>query len=150
MTDNQILLYQSDDGEVQIEVTSDGETVWLNQAQMASLFQTERSVITKHIKNVFKSGQLDEESNVQKMHITGSDKPVQFYNLEVIISVGYRVNSYRGVQFRIWATKTLREYIIKASSWMMTGWQVGVATPSTSCSNVFVAFGHPKPIIMKK
>lgn len=89
------------------------ENIWLTQKAMGELFGTDRSVITKHIGNIFSSGELDEESNVQKMHFAHSDKPVKFYNLDVIISVGYRVNSYRATQFRIWATRTLKEYIIK-------------------------------------
>ena len=95
-----------------VEVRLEHETVWLTQAQMADLFNTERSVITKHIRNIFKTRELTGKSNVQKMHIANSDKPVKFYNLNVIISVGYRVNSKRGTQFRIWATNVLREYLV--------------------------------------
>ncbi len=80
---------------------------------MAELFQRDRSVITKHIKNIFAEGELDEKSNVQILHIANSDKPVTFYTLDVIISVGYRVKSLRGTQFRIWATKRLNEYLKK-------------------------------------
>lgn len=83
---------------------------------MSELFQRERSVITKHIGNVFKEGELDEKSNVQILHISGSDKPVKYYNLDVIISVGYRVKSHRGSQFKIWATLRLRVYIVKGFS----------------------------------
>jgi len=81
---------------------------------MGELFGKERSVITKHIKNIFSSGELEEKSNVQNMHFGHSDKPIKFYNLDAIISVGYRVNSYQATQFCIWATKTLKEYIIKS------------------------------------
>jgi len=91
----------------------ENETIWLTQEQMSQLFDRERSVITKHIGNVFSEGELEEKSNVQNLHISGSDKPVKFYNLDVIISVGYRVKSQKGTQFRIWATKTLKEFIIK-------------------------------------
>ncbi|MBA7527479.1 hypothetical protein ES705_19655 [subsurface metagenome] len=108
-----ILIYQTEDGETRIETRVQDETVWLNQAQMSQLFQKERSVITKHINNVFSEGELQEESNVQILHISGSDRPVKFYNLDVIISVGYRVKSLRGTQFRQWATAHLREYLIK-------------------------------------
>jgi len=80
---------------------------------MAELFQRDRSVITKHIGNIFNEGELEEKSNVQNLHISSSDKPVKFYSLDVIISVGYRVKSHRGTQFRIWATQRLREYIVK-------------------------------------
>jgi hypothetical protein len=111
--ESQIILYQTEDGETQIEVTMQDETVWLTQKEMADLFQRDQSVISRHVNNVFKEGELDEESNMQKMHIANSDKPVTYYNLDVIISVGYRVKSHRGTQFRIWATGTLREYLVK-------------------------------------
>ena len=90
---SQIAIYQTADGQIQIEVCLQQETVWLRQEQMGELFGRERSVITKHIRNVFSEGELDEKSNVQNLHIAGSDKPVKFYNLDVIISVGYRVKS---------------------------------------------------------
>jgi len=110
---SQIILYQTEDGQTQIQVTVQDETVWLTQKEMAELFQRDQSVISRHVSNVFKEGELDEESNMQKMHIANSDKPVTYYNLNVIISVGYRVKSHRGTQFRIWATGTLREYLVK-------------------------------------
>ncbi|PKN69618.1 MAG: cytochrome C biogenesis protein CycH [Deltaproteobacteria bacterium HGW-Deltaproteobacteria-12] len=102
-----IVLYKN-----KIEVRLVEDTVWLTQKQMADLFDTERSVITKHLKNIFNSNELNEKSNVQKMHIANSDKPVAFYNLDIIISVGYRVNSLRGTQFRIWATNVLRTHLV--------------------------------------
>jgi len=107
------LLYTGNDGKVNVEVFLKDETVWLTQKAISELFGKERSVITKHLKNIFASGELEEKSNVQKMHFSHSDKPIQFYNLDVIISVGYRVNSYQATQFRIWATRTLKEFIIK-------------------------------------
>ena len=107
------LLYTGNDGKVNIEVFLKDETVWLTQKAIGELFGKERTVITKHLKNIFASGELEEKSNVQKMHFSHSDKPIKFYNLDAIISVGYRVNSYQATQFRIWATKTLKEYIIK-------------------------------------
>jgi len=110
---NSFILYTTPEGEVKLNVLLENETIWLTQEQMSQLFERERSVITKHIGNVFNEGELEEKSNVQILHISGSDKPVKFYNLDVIISVGYRVKSQRGTQFRIWATKTLKEYIIK-------------------------------------
>lgn len=109
----EVVLYQTPEGTVTLEVRLKQDTLWLSQKQMALLFDIERSVITKHLRNIFASGELDEKSNVQKMHIPGSDKPVAFYNLDVIISVGYRVNSKRGTQFRIWATQVLRDHILK-------------------------------------
>lgn len=113
MPDSNILIYQSEDGKTKIETRLENETVWLNQQQMAELFQRDRTVITKHVNNVFKEGELDEKSNVQNLHIGGSDKPVKFYNLDVIISVGYRVKSTQGTKFRQWATARLKEYIVK-------------------------------------
>lgn len=89
------------------------ETVWLSQSQMTELFGVDRTVITRHVNNVFKEGELIKESNVQKMHIANSDRPVQFYNLDVIISVGYRVKSKRGVEFRRWANSVLKQYILQ-------------------------------------
>lgn len=106
-------MYQTEDGTTKIDVRVESETVWLTQSQMSELFQRDRSVISKHIKNVFAEGEVDEKSNVQILHIPNSDKPTVLYSLNVIISVGYRVKSLRGVQFRIWATDRLREYLIK-------------------------------------
>lgn len=109
----EMLIYQTEDGLTKIDVSFENDTVWLSKSQMAELFQRDRSVISKHIKNVFEEGELFPESNVQNLHIANSDKPVDFYSLNVIISVGYRVKSQRGVQFRIWATNILKEYIKK-------------------------------------
>ena len=106
---SEIIIYQTADGLTKIDVRMEGETLWLTQAQIAQLFGRERSVITKHIRNIFAEGELDEKSNVQNMHIPNSDKPVTFYNLDVIIAVGYRVRSPRGTQFRQWATTILHE-----------------------------------------
>jgi hypothetical protein len=108
-----ILVYQTEDGLIRVDVRMDGETVWLTQEQIAQLFERERSVITKHIGHVFAEGELPIDTNVQIVHIAHSDKPVKLYSLDVIISVGYRVKSRRGTQFRIWATQRLREYLIK-------------------------------------
>ena len=110
---SEILLYQTEDGQTKIEVRMEDETVWLTQEQLSDLFQRDRSVITKHINNIFREGELVEKSNVKILHISGSDRPVKFYNLDVIISVGYRGKSLRGTQFRIWATQRLREYLVK-------------------------------------
>lgn len=110
---NEIILYQTDDLTERIEVRLDEDTVWLNQEQLSTLFQRDQSVISRHIRNIFKEGELEDKSNMQKMHITNSDKPVAFYNLDVIISVGYRVKSKQGTHFRIWATNVLRDYLLK-------------------------------------
>ena len=107
------LFYTTPDGELKIEAYFHDETVWLTQKRMSELFDVDRSVVTKHIGNIFESGELDEDSNVQKMHIANSAKPVSYYNLDVIISVGYRVNSLRATDFRKWATSVLREFMIK-------------------------------------
>ena len=112
----QIILYQTQDGESKIEVTLANETVWLSADQMADLFQRNKSTISRHIKNVFEEGELQQNSVVAFFATTASDGKkyeVTFYNLDMIISIGYRVKSYRGVQFRIWATQTLKEYLIK-------------------------------------
>jgi hypothetical protein len=109
----EVVLYQAADGKVSIHVRLERETVWLTQAQMAELFGRERSVITKHIQNVFTERELLRKSNVQNLHIASSDKPVAFYSLDVVISVGYRVKSKQGTRFRIWATQTLRDHILR-------------------------------------
>lgn len=113
---NEIILYQSNELTERLEVRIEDETVWLTQNQMIDLFQRDQSVISRHINNIFKEGELDKKSNMQKMHISGSDKPVAFYNLNVIISVGYRVKSKQGTQFRIWATQVLKDYLLRGYS----------------------------------
>ena len=110
MMENQIEIYQSPDGII-FNVQLSNETFWLSQEQLTVLFEKDQSVISRHLINVFKEGELEKESNMQKMHIPNSDKPVTFYNLDVIISVGYRVKSIRGTQFRQWATKRLKDYL---------------------------------------
>jgi hypothetical protein len=116
---SELLIYTSPDGKTRIDVQLDGETVWLSQAQLAKLFQRDKSVISRHIQNVFDEGELSREGTVAKNATVqregGRDvaREVEFYNLDVVISVGYRVKSHRGAQFRIWATQRLREYIIK-------------------------------------
>jgi hypothetical protein len=112
----QIILYQTQDGESKIEVTLANETVWLSADQMAELFQRNKSTISRHIKNVFEEGELKHDSVVAFFATTASDGKkyqVAYYNLDMIISIGYRVKSYRGVQFRIWATQVLKEFLIK-------------------------------------
>ena len=112
--ENQIVIYQTDNGQTSIDVRLESETVWLTQAQMAELFQKDQSVIARHISNVFREGELEKNSNMQILHNTLSKyKPTAIYNLDVIISVGYRVKSQRGVQFRRWANKVLKEYLLK-------------------------------------
>ena len=110
----EILLYNTPDGQTKIEVRLVNETVWLTQAQMSDLFQKDQSVIARHIANVFNEGELDRESNMQILHNTLSKyKPTAIYDLDVIISVGYRVKSKRGTDFRIWARNILKQYLVK-------------------------------------
>jgi len=110
---NKFIIYQTNNGNYKISVHIEDETVWLSQKQIAELFWVNRSVITKHLKKIFESWELEEKSNVQKMHFSHSDKPIKFYNLETILSVWYRVNSNQAKQFRIWTSKILKEYITK-------------------------------------
>ena len=115
-SNNKIILYNTEDGKTEIEVSLDGETVWLSQLQMAELFQKDVRTVNEHIMNVFKEGELMPDSVIRKFRITATDGKnyeTNHYNLDVIISVGYRVSSLRGTQFRIWATQKLREYIVK-------------------------------------
>ena len=113
MEQNKIVIYQTEDGQTQIDVRMENETVWLSTGQMAILFDREESNIRRHIINVFKEGELKKENNVHFLHVNGVKKPVPFYNLDVIISVGYRVKSQRGVQFRQWANQVLKQYLIR-------------------------------------
>lgn len=113
---SEFIFYQTEDKQTRIQVRLEGETAWLSLNEMAELFQRDKSVISKHIKNVFEEGELAREGVVAKFATTAADGKtyhVDFYNLDVIISVGYRVKSHRGTQFRIWATQRLREYIVK-------------------------------------
>ena len=115
-SDNQIIMYQTEDGLTKIDVKVENDTVWLNQDQMAELFQRDKSTISRHIKNIFEEGELNKESVVAKIATTAADGKtydVEYYSLDVIISVGYRVKSLRGTQFRIWANRVLKEYLIK-------------------------------------
>lgn len=108
---SEIAIYQNETGMVEVRLERD--TVWLRQEQMATLFGRDRTVIGRHIRNVFKEGELDQESNVQNLHIAGSDKPARLYSLDVVISVGYRVKSAEGVHFRQWATGLLKEHLTR-------------------------------------
>jgi len=110
---SEVIIFEDKNGEISLEVSMENDTVWLSQKQMELLFGRDQSVISRHLNNIFKDEELDKESNMQKMHIANSDKPVSFYNLDVIISLGYRVNSRRATQFRKWATKILKDYLIK-------------------------------------
>lgn len=111
--ENKIIIYQTEDGQTQVDVRMEDETVWLSANQMAMLFEREESSIRRHVINIFKEGELEKENNVHFLHVNGVKKPVPFYNLDVIISVGYRVKSHRGVKFRQWANKILKQYLMK-------------------------------------
>ena len=116
MQESNLLMYTTEDGLTKIEATFVNDTVWLSLEQMAELFQRDKSTISRHIKNIFKEGELNRASVVAKFATTASDGKtyqVDYYNLDVIISVGYRVKSLRGTQFRIWATNILKEYMQK-------------------------------------
>ena len=110
--ENEIVLFETDDKAIKLEVPIENETVWLSQAQMIELFGRDQSVISRHINNSF-AEEVEKESNMHILHIANSDRPVAFYSLDVIISVGYRVKSQRGIEFRRWANKVLKDYIIK-------------------------------------
>ena len=116
----EVLLYEAPDGQVRVDVRLERETVWLTQAQMVDLFGRDQSVVSRHLRNVFAEGELAAEGNMQKMHITSADKPTTLYSLDVIISVGYRVKSKRGVQFRQWATRVLREHLVQGYTFNQT------------------------------
>ena len=122
MNNSEILIYQNSEGNIKIDVRLEEESVWLTQAQICELFQKSKATISEHIKNVFEEGELDEKVVVRKFRITTQhgamagktqSKEVKFYNLDVIISVGYRVKSIQGTRFRQWATERLNEYIVK-------------------------------------
>jgi len=108
-----LAIYQAKNGAIELRADSKMETVWATQAQIAEIFDIERSVITKHVNNILKIGEINEKSNVQKLHIANSDKPVSFYSLDIILSIGYRANSSKAIEFRKWATKILRQHITK-------------------------------------
>ena len=111
---SQLVSYKAPNGTISIDVTVQNDTIWLNQGQMAELFGKDQSVISRHISNAFKEGELEKESNMQILHNTLSKfKPTQVYRLDVIISVGYRVKSKRGNQFRIWANQVLKQYLLQ-------------------------------------
>ncbi len=113
MAQKELVIFESEDKAVSLSVPFEEDTVWLNQSQMTQLFSVDRTVVTKHVNNVFKEQEVDQESNVHFLHIANSDKAVKYYSLDVIISVGYRVKSKRGIEFRKWANSVLKQYILK-------------------------------------
>jgi hypothetical protein len=118
-SDSELLLYQTEDGRTRVEVRLENETVWLTQKQLAELFEKDVRTVNEHIQNIFEEGELRRGATIRKFRIVQSEgtrsveRELDFYNLDVIISVGYRVKSLRGTQFRIWATQRLREFIVK-------------------------------------
>ena len=121
--ENEIVLFETKDKEIKLNVPIENETVWLSQAQMVELFGRDQSVISRHINSSFDE-EVEKESNMHFLHIANSDKPVAFYSLDVIISVGYRVKSPRGIEFRRWANKVLKDYIIKAIPLTTSDWRL--------------------------
>ena len=111
--EKEIVLFETEDKKISLNVPVEEETVWLTQSQMVELFQRDVSVISRHIRNIFKEEELEEKSNLLFLQIANSDKPVAFYSLDVIISLGYRVKSKRGVEFRRWANSVLKKYILQ-------------------------------------
>jgi hypothetical protein len=107
-----VIIYQAKNGAIELRGDFTHETVWATQAQIVDLFGVDQSVVSRHISNIFKDGEIEEKSNMQKMHIANSDKPISVYSLDVILGVGYRTNSRVAIEFRKWATKTLRNYIV--------------------------------------
>ena len=114
--ENEIIVFKNGGLELEVNVSEDRENVWLSKQQMAELFQRDRTVISKHLKNIFDEGELAENNNVQNLHVVNVKQPVHFYSLDVIISVGYRVKSPNGIIFRKWATSILKDYMIKGYS----------------------------------
>jgi len=108
---NDIVIYK--DGSVALEATVNDDTIWLTQTELVILFNKDQSVISRHIHNIFKDNEVDEKSNMQKMHIANSDKPVNFYSLDIVLAVGYRTNSAKAIKFRQWATSVLKQHLLK-------------------------------------
>ena len=114
--ENQIVIYQGEDGQNQVDIKFDGDTIWLSQAQMAEIFEKDSDTIGLHLKNIFKTGELDQNTTTEESSVVRKEgrrnvkRKIKFYNLDAVISVGYRVNSVRGTQFRIWANQNLKNY----------------------------------------
>ncbi len=111
-----LVIYQGKSGAIEFRGDFDKETIWSTQADLCALYDKDQSVISRHVKNIFKDGEVNEKSNMQKMHITNSDKPVAFYSLDIILAVGYRTNSARAIEFRKWATKVLKQHLLQGFS----------------------------------
>lgn len=111
--ENNIVLYSNKNGKVELRADIKKDTMWATQEQVAKLFSIERSVVTKHIGNILKNSEVEQKSNVQKMHIALADRPVMLYSLDIILAVGYRTNSQKAILFRKWATSVLRDYLVE-------------------------------------
>jgi hypothetical protein len=109
----EVVIYQAKNGAIELRGDFSRETIWATQAQIVELFDVDQSVVSRHINNIFKDKEIDPKSNMQKMHIANSDKPVVFYSLDVILGVGYRTNSVRAIVFRKWATEVLHRHIVE-------------------------------------
>lgn len=107
------IIFQAPNGALEFVTNREVTEIWANQSNLAQLYGKDQSVISRHIRNIFKEEEIDKNSNMQKMHIANSDKPVEFYSIDIILAVGYRVNSVRAIQFRKWATQTLKQHITK-------------------------------------
>ena len=110
--ENKIEIFQSSNGEIEFSGDIENETIWATQKQIVKIFGKNRTVITRHINNILKDNEVEEKSNVQKMHIANSDNPVKFYSLDIILAVGYRTNSSSAIEFRKWATSVLNKYLL--------------------------------------
>lgn len=139
---NKVLIYQVKSGAIEIKSDIKKSTVWASQSQISKIFEIDHSVVSRHIKNIFKDGEIDEKSNVQKMQIGNSDKPVSFYSLDIILAVGYRTNSVRAIEFRKWATKTLRFFITE-------GYIINKAYISNNYQKFFSAIEDVKKLLPK-
>ena len=134
----EVVLYQPDNS-IHIEVLMEGETVWLTAQQMALLFSRDDSNIRRHIINIFKDGELQQENNVHFLHVNGVKKPVPYYNLDVIISVGYRVHSPQGAAFRIWATRIIKQYLLHGFAIRQQLWCNCKPIWHTVCTHAYAA-----------
>ena len=113
LSNSRPLIYQAKDGAIEINADIKNQNIWASQAQIVDIFKIDQSVASRHIKNIFKDNEIDKKRNMQKMHIANSDKPVVFYSLDVILAVGYRTNSKTAIEFRKWATKVLKSYLLE-------------------------------------
>lgn len=141
-TENNIIIYQNKKGAIEFKGDFQRETIWATQLQIAEIFNIDRTVATKHIGNLLKNKEIDKKSNVQKMHIANSDRPVSYYSLDMILAVGYRANSAKAIVFRKWATKTLKDHLVKG--YTINRWRLAQATDRLDDLQGVVQFLHRK------